>query len=91
MTAEAAQQALGQLVNEFHVEASLWPDLRAALIRQQADVLDDIRVRTIRGHIVTETAFAWLDAGRLSLAELRYKRTLVGNSAIDHLMKSRLR
>lgn len=85
----AAQEALGQLVSEFHVESTLWPDLRASLIRQTTEALDGIRVRTITGQLSADAAFAWLDAGRLTLAELRYKRTLAGRSAIDQLMRER--
>lgn len=85
----AAQHALGELVNDFHVEASLWPDMRGALIRQQADALDGIRVRTILGDLTNHESFAWLDAGRLTLAELRATRTLSGNSAIEQLMRER--
>lgn len=85
----AAQTALGQLVNEFHVEASLWPDTRASLIRIQADALDGIRVRSLIGMVTVQTAFGWLDAGRLTLAELRATRTLSGNPAIEQLMRER--
>lgn len=87
---KAAQYALGALVADLHVEASVWPDTRAALIRQTADALDGIRIRTILGDLSTEDASAWLDAGRLTLAELRYHRCLGGNSALDRMVGDRL-
>lgn len=86
----AVQLALGFLVSDFAVEATLWPDLRASLIRQQGHALDGIRVQTILGELEPRTAAEWLDAGRLSLAELKYQRTLVGNSAVD-LIRKRIR
>lgn len=81
----AAQSALGQLVADFHVEASMWPNSKAMLIRLQADALDGIRVRTLIGMVTVQTAFAWLDAGRITLADLKYDRTLSGNSWADQL------
>lgn len=90
MTHAPAVLALGDLVAAFHVEASRHPDTRAILIRQQADALDGIRLRTVTGMLEHDDALAWLDAGRLVLSDLIMSRCLTDSPALD-IVRSRLR
>lgn len=79
VTQSAAARALGDLVASFHVEASRNPDSKGILIRDQADALDGIRIRNLRGELPDDDALAWLDSGRRVLADLVMQRCLTGS------------
>lgn len=69
-----AADLLGQLIADYYIEAERWPDLRCALIRYQAGILDAFRTELIQDKHDADDAMQWLDAGRETLALIRLDR-----------------
>lgn len=71
-------QALGELVSDYRIEADKWSfdgkHRRCAIIREQADVLDEYRTELILDLHDEDCAAVWLDVARYELAHTVLQR-----------------